>query len=172
MPNGIPALLVCRCNSGKLNSHQLLHPQKLPLLLGGWETKQYDFHYFNGEAPPALRLHWENQQDAIRHTWKGHIVGTGGGVQWKEQRMGAGMYLDLIVLSDPGNWPGCPSWWTSIVITSGSSSSLPAPHDSSLVPHSHDSTAAGFNRQPHPTAHTGPLGAAKLPPRANRNHTL
>jgi hypothetical protein len=65
----------------------------LPLLLGGWETKRYDFHYFNGEAPPALRSHWENQQDAIRHTWKGHIAGTDGGVQWKEQRLSAGYVL-------------------------------------------------------------------------------
>ncbi len=65
----------------------------LPLLLGGRETKRYDFHYFNGESPPALGLHWENQQDAIRHTWKGHIAGTDGGVQWKEQRMTAGYVL-------------------------------------------------------------------------------
>ena len=62
----------------------------IPPLLGSWDGRRYDFHWCHEKTPATLRLHQENQQDALRHTWDGHIAGTDGGVQWKNQRMGAG----------------------------------------------------------------------------------
>jgi hypothetical protein len=134
----------------------------LPLILGSWETKLYDFHYFNGEAPSALQLHWENQQDAIQHTWKGHTAGTDGGVQRKEPRMSAGLGSDRTTEAVLAVRVGAP--------LSSLRAEAVALHKllmASLVPHSRDGAAAGIRIQPHPTAHTGPLGAAKLPSRAD-----
>ena len=55
----------------------------IPPLLGSWDGRRYDFHWCHEKTPATLRLHQENQQDALRHTWDGHIAGTDGGVQWK-----------------------------------------------------------------------------------------
>jgi hypothetical protein len=57
-----------------------------------------------------LRLYWENQQDAIRHTWSGHVAGTDGSVKWQEQRMGAGFAIGrdstpAAMLSVRVGWP-------------------------------------------------------------------
>ena len=68
-------------------------PRPLPSLFGNWETRRYDFHYFNGKAPAALQTYWEGQQDALRLTWTGHIGGTDGGVRWQAELMGAGYAL-------------------------------------------------------------------------------
>ena len=65
-------------------------PLNIPSLLGSWEGRRYDFHWSQEATPTALRLHQENQQDALRHTWDGHVAGTDGGVQWQNARMGAG----------------------------------------------------------------------------------
>ncbi len=40
--------------------------------------------------PEPLRLHREHQQDALRHSWAGLVIGTDGGVYWKNECMGAG----------------------------------------------------------------------------------
>ncbi len=55
-------------------------PFNIPSLLGSWEGRRYDFHWSQEATPTALRLHQENQQDALRHTWDGHVAGTDGGV--------------------------------------------------------------------------------------------
>ena len=45
-------------------------------------------------------LHREHQQDALRHSWTGLIVGTDGGVNWKNERMGAGYAVGAGQVSD------------------------------------------------------------------------
>jgi hypothetical protein len=55
-------------------------PLIIPPLLGSWEGRRYDFHLCEEQAPEPLRLHREHQQDALRHSWAGLIVGTDGGV--------------------------------------------------------------------------------------------
>ncbi len=40
--------------------------------------------------PEPLLLHQEHQQDALRHSWEGLIVGTDGKVNLKNECMGAG----------------------------------------------------------------------------------
>jgi hypothetical protein len=68
-------------------------PRTLPSLLGNWDIRRYDFHFFTGTAPAALQEYWEGQQDALLLTWVGHIGGTDGGVRWQAELMGAGYAL-------------------------------------------------------------------------------
>ena len=75
-------------------------PLIIPPLLGSWEGRRYDFHLCEEQAPEPLRLHREHQQDALRHSWAGLIVGTDGGVNWKNERMGAGYAVGAGQMSD------------------------------------------------------------------------
>ena len=59
-------------------------------LLGDWESYRYDFHWYDGPHARLLQWYQEHQQDALRLTWAGIIAGTDGGVDWKNERMGAG----------------------------------------------------------------------------------
>ena len=72
------------------NLQRNIHPLIIPPLLGSWESRRYDFHWCEKQVPESLRLHQEHQQDALRHSWEGLIVGTDGGVNWKNECMGAG----------------------------------------------------------------------------------
>ncbi len=72
-------------------------PLIIPPLLGSWEARRYDFYWRDGPLPEPLRLHQEHQQDALRHSWTGHIAGTDGGVKWHDERMSAG----YVVGADP-----------------------------------------------------------------------
>ena len=58
--------------------------------LGDWESYRYDFHWYDGPHAKLLQWYQESQQDALRLTWMGIIAGTDGGVDWKNERMGAG----------------------------------------------------------------------------------
>ncbi len=40
----------------------------------------------------ALRPRRGNQEDTLRHTWAGYIAGTGGGVEWMNERMCLDMF--------------------------------------------------------------------------------
>jgi hypothetical protein len=59
---------------------------RLPNCLQKNQNNTMLFPQLQWKTPLALRLKWENQQDAIRRSWNGHIAGTDGGIQWKEQR--------------------------------------------------------------------------------------
>ena len=65
-------------------------PIPVQSLLGDWEIYRYDFHWYDGPSASLLQWYQENQQDACRLTWTGIIAGTDGGVDWKNERMGAG----------------------------------------------------------------------------------
>ncbi len=66
-------------------------PIPVPSLLGDWQGYRYDFHWYDGPRHANL-LQWyqEHQQDALRLTWAGITAGTEGGVDWKNERRGAG----------------------------------------------------------------------------------
>jgi hypothetical protein len=66
-------------------------PIPVESLLGDWEGCRYDFHWYD-DGPHARLLQWyqENQQDAPHLTWAGITASTDGGVDWKNERMGAG----------------------------------------------------------------------------------
>jgi hypothetical protein len=65
-------------------------PIPVQTLLGDWEGCRYDFHWYDGPHARLLQWYQENQQDAPRLTWAGIIAGTDGGVDWKNEQMGAG----------------------------------------------------------------------------------
>ena len=65
-------------------------PIPVQSLLGNWESYRYDFHWYDGPDARLLQWYQENQQDALRLSWEGIIAGTDGGVDWKNERMGAG----------------------------------------------------------------------------------
>jgi len=65
-------------------------PTPVQSLLGDWEGYRFDFHWYDGPSAKLLQWYHEHQQDAIRLTWTGIIAGTDGGVDWKNERIGAG----------------------------------------------------------------------------------
>ena len=65
-------------------------PISVQSLLGDWECYRYDFHWYDGPHARLLQWYQENQQDALRLIWTGIVAGTDGGVDWKNERMGAG----------------------------------------------------------------------------------
>ena len=65
-------------------------PIPVQSLLGDWEGYRFDFHWYEGPSAKLLQWYHENQQDALRLSWTGLVAGTDGGVDWKNERMGAG----------------------------------------------------------------------------------
>jgi ribonuclease HI len=65
-------------------------PIPVQSLLGDWEGYRFDFHWYEGPSAKLLQWYHENQQDALRLSWTGIVAGTDGGVDWKNERMGAG----------------------------------------------------------------------------------
>jgi hypothetical protein len=74
--------------------------------LGDWEGCRYDFHWYDGPHARLLQWYQENQQDALRLTWVGIIAGTDGGVDWKNERMGAG-YVTGTALETETSFSAC-----------------------------------------------------------------
>jgi hypothetical protein len=78
---------------------------------------------------PLVLLQWyqeklENQQDALRLTWAGIIAGTDGGVDWKNERMGAG-YITGTALEPETPFSACVGGPLSTLRAEGASPSLP-----------------------------------------------
>jgi ribonuclease HI len=78
------------CSGLRLGTSPEAVPIPVQQLLGDWESCCYDFHWYDGPHARLLQWYQENQQDALRLTWMGIIAGTDGGVDWKNERMGAG----------------------------------------------------------------------------------
>jgi hypothetical protein len=64
--------------------------------LTGLPLLGYDFHGYDGPHANLLQWYHEHQQDALRLTWAGITAGTDGGVDWKNERMGAG-YVTILI---------------------------------------------------------------------------
>ncbi len=69
------------------------HPLIIPPLLGGWEGRRYYFHWCEKQVPEPLRLHQEQLQNALWHSWEGLIVGTSIG---KTSAWVRGLAVDFI----------------------------------------------------------------------------
>ncbi len=78
------------CSEQSLGTASEAVPIPVQSLLGDWESYRYDFHWYDGPHARLLQWYQEHQQDALRLTWTGIIVGTDGSVDWKNERMGAG----------------------------------------------------------------------------------
>ena len=81
-------------------------PIPVQSLLGDWEGCRYDFHWYDGPHASLLQWYQEHQQDALRLTWAGIIAGTDGGVDWKNERMGAG-YVTGTALETETSFSAC-----------------------------------------------------------------
>jgi hypothetical protein len=46
-------------------------------------------------SPPLLLIHYQHQQDALRHSWDGLVADTDGSVVERTQVMGAGYVLGV-----------------------------------------------------------------------------
>ena len=66
--------------------------------LGGWAARRYDFYKHPEPLPIRLCLYRKHQQDRLQFEWSGFVAGTDGSVQYKTERMGAG----LVVTEGPG----------------------------------------------------------------------
>ncbi len=55
-------------------------PFNVLYLLGSWEDRRYDFHWYKRQSPAVLQLNREHQQDALRYIWTGLVAGTDGGL--------------------------------------------------------------------------------------------
>ena len=100
------------CASNPELSRNDEQPSDVQQSLGQWEQTRYDFHWCDQPIPRALLLHHEHQQDAIRFNWPvdGLVAWTDGGVQWKQERVGAGYVvgtdpIPLLTLSAPVGGP-------------------------------------------------------------------
>jgi hypothetical protein len=61
--------------------------------LGDWTGRRYDFHWCTDQAPKALKLYREHEQDARQYTFQGLGGGTYGSASERTGRTGAGFAL-------------------------------------------------------------------------------